>query len=85
MRAVYEGRDAVVQALLERPGVALNVKNDQGVTALHLAAGNGDVALTRLLLLAGADASMGDGQGRTAENLAVAAGHAKVAKLLKLP
>ena len=85
MRAVYERRDRVVQALLERPDVALNAKNDQGATALHLAAVHGDEALTRSLLLAGADPLMGDGKGRTPENVAAAAGHEKVAKLLKQP
>ena len=85
MRAVYEGRERVVQALLEQPDVDLKAKNDQGATALHLAAVKGNAALTRLLLLAGADPSMGDRRGRTAENVAVAAGHENVAKLLKRP
>ncbi len=85
MRAVYEERKMVVQALLEQPDVALNVSNDQGATALHLAAVKGNEALIRSLLLAGADPSMGDRKGRTAENLAVAAGHENVAKLLKGP
>ena len=83
MRAVYEERKMVVQVLLEQPDVALNVSNDQGATALHLAAVKGNEALIRSLLLAGADPSMGDGKGRTAENLAVAAGHENVAKLLR--
>ena len=85
MRAVYEEREMVVQALLEQPDVALNVSNDQGATALHLAAVKGNEALTRSLLLAGADPLMGDRKGRTPENLAVAAGHENVAKLLKGP
>ncbi len=85
MRAVYEEREKVVQALLEQPDVDLNVSNDQGATALHLAAVKGNEALIRSLLLAGADPSMGDRKGRTPENLAVAAGHEKVAKLLKVP
>ncbi len=85
MRAVYEEREMVVQALLEQPDVALNVSNDQGATALHLAAVKGNEALTRSLLRAGADPSMGDRKGRTPENLAVAAGHENVAKLLKGP
>ena len=85
MRAVYERRDMVVQALLEHPDVALNARNDQGATALHLAAANGDAPLTRSLLLAGADASIVDRKGRTPEDVAAAAGHEKVAKLLKQP
>ncbi len=83
MRAVYEERRMVVQVLLEQPDIALNVSNDQGATALHLAAVKGNEALTRSLLLAGADPSVGDRKGRTAENLAAATGHENVAKLLK--
>ena len=83
MRAVYEERRMVVQVLLEQPDIALNVSNDQGATALHLAAVKGNEALTRSLLLAGADPSVGDRNGRTAENLAAATGHENVAKLLK--
>ena len=85
MRAVYEGREKVVQALLEQPDVDLNAKNDQGATALHLAAVKGNEALTRFLLFAGANPLVGDRKGRTPENLAVAAGHENVAKLLKRP
>ena len=73
----------VVQVLLEQPDIALNVSNDQGATALHLAAVKGNESLTRSLLLAGADPSVGDHKGRTAENLAAATGHENVAKLLK--
>ena len=83
MRAVYEERELVVQVLLEQPNVALNVSNDQGATALHLAAAKGNEALARSLLLAGADPSMGDRNGRTPESMAVAAGHENVAKLLR--
>ncbi len=83
MRAVYEERELIVQVLLEQPNVALNVSNDQGATALHLAAVKGNEALIRSLLLAGADPSMGDRNGRTPESMAVAAGHENVAKLLR--
>lgn len=83
MRAVYEERELVVQVLLEQPEVALNVSNDQGATALHLAAVKGNEALIRSLLLAGADPSMGDRNGRTPESMAVAAGHENVARLLR--
>ncbi len=83
MRAVYEEREMVVQVLLEQPEVALNVNNAQGATALHLAAVKGNEALIRSLLLAGADPSMGDRNGKTPESMAVAAGHENVAKLLR--
>ena len=83
MRAVYEEQEMVVQVLLQHPDIVLNASNDQGATALHLAAVKGNEALIRSLLLAGANPSMGDRKGRTAENLAVAAGHENVAKLLR--
>ena len=83
MRAVYEGRDSVAQALLEQPDVDLNARNDQGATALYLAAVQGNERLARALLLAGADPRMADRDGRTPESVAIAAGHADVAKLLK--
>ena len=83
MRAVYEDRERVVQALLEQPGVQLDARNDQGATALYLAAVQGNEALTRALLLAGADPRIGDRDGRAPENVATAAGHEKIARLLK--
>lgn len=82
MRAVYEEREEVVQAILEQPSVDLNAKNDQGATALHLAAVKGNAPLTRTLLLAGASPRARDRKGRTPALLAVAAGHEEVAELL---
>lgn len=83
MRAVYEEREEVVQALLERPDVDLDAKNDQGATALHLAAVKGNERLARALLLAGASALIQDRAGRTPALLAEAAGHGGVAALLE--
>lgn len=83
MRAVYEDRERVVQALLEQSDVQLNARNDQGATALYLAAVQGNEPLTRALLLAGADARIGDRDGRAPENVAAAAGHETIARLLK--
>lgn len=83
MRAVYEDRETVAQALLERPDVRLNARNDQGATALYLAAVQGNEPLVRALLLAGADPRMADRDGRTPESVAVAAGHERVARLLQ--
>jgi uncharacterized protein len=83
MRAVYGGREQVVQALLEQPDIDLSANNDLGTTALHLAAGKGNAALVRSLLLAGAKPSIGDRKGRTPETMAVAAGYESVAKLLR--
>jgi ankyrin repeat protein len=83
MRAVYEDRERVVQALLEQPDIQLDARNDQGATALYLAAVQGNEPATRALLLAGADPRIGDRDGRAPENVAVAAGHESIARLLK--
>ena len=83
MRAVYEKREQVVQAILERPDVDLDAKNDQGATALHLAAVQGYERLARALLLAGASPLIEDRKGRTPALLAVSAGHEDVAALLE--
>jgi ankyrin repeat protein len=83
MRAVYEDRARVVQALLEQSDIQLNARNDQGATALYLAAVQGNEPVTRALLLAGADPRIGDREGRAPENVAIAAGHENIARLLK--
>jgi ankyrin repeat protein len=82
MRAVYEARSRVVQALMEHPNVDLNAKNDQGATALHLAAVKGNEDLARVLLLGGANPLIEDRSGRTPAMTALAAGHDQVAELL---
>lgn len=83
MRAVYEDRESVVQALLEQPDIQLDARNDQGATALYLAAVQGNEPVSRALLLAGADPLIGDRDGRVPENVAIAAGHENIARLLK--
>ena len=83
MRAVYEERTAVVKVLLERPEVDLDAQNDQGATALHLAALKGNESLARALLLAGANSQVKNRSGRTPAEIAVESGHQKVAVLLE--
>ena len=83
MRAVYEERDQVTQVLLEQPGVNLDAKNDQGATAMHLAALKGNEALVIALLDAGANPRIQDRKGRTPAAMAVAAGHEELAALLQ--
>ncbi|NIM29359.1 MAG: ankyrin repeat domain-containing protein [Gammaproteobacteria bacterium] len=83
MRAVYEEREQVVWALLEQAGIDLDQKNDQGATALHLAAVKGNARLARALLSAGASPVIQDREGRTPAMLAVSVGHAEMAALLE--
>jgi len=54
--ATYLNRQDVVRVLLER-GADPNARDNAGLTALHLAAGNGWVDCARALLEAGADAN----------------------------
>jgi ankyrin repeat protein len=68
--------------LLEQPGVDVNAKNDQGATAMHLAAVKGNEELARALLDAGASVRIQDRKGRTPAAMAVAAGHDELAALL---
>lgn len=83
MRAVYEEREAIVRTLLGEPDVDLNARNEQGATALHLAAIKGNERLARSLLDAGASPSIRDRAGRTPALLAVAVGHVDMAALLE--
>ncbi len=60
----------------------MNAANRYGVTALHLAIEQGDVALTRRLLEAGADAARPTRAGETPLMLAAHAGEAEIARAL---
>lgn len=60
----------------------INAKTKLGSTALHLAASNGHETATRLLLEAGSDLDMQDGNGHTAIHLASQNGHLSVVSLL---
>ena len=71
-------------ALLSNGG-HVNAPQREGDTLLHAAARRGDPALVRYLLRRGADARSRDARGRTALDLAQAAGHAAAATLLLQP
>jgi uncharacterized protein len=69
-------RNDVVRLLVERGCPPDARASDQGYTALHLAANNGNVDLVEYLLRSGADRSLRTGAGQTAQDLAVQQGHA---------
>ena len=75
MRAAYEGHADIVDVLLSQPSVVINGRNDQGQTALHLAAIQGQPHIVQALLERGAQADMADFAGRTARSIARAQGH----------
>ena len=68
--AAYFGYDDIVDALIKRPDVNLNVRNKDGNTPLHIAADNGRAASARLLIDAGADINISDHKQRTALHMA---------------
>jgi ankyrin repeat protein len=68
-------RNDVVRFLVERGCPPDARASDQGYTALHLAANNGNVELVEFLLRSGADRSLKTGAGQTAHDLAVKQGH----------
>ena len=68
-------RNDVVRLLVERGCPPDARASDQGYTALHLAANNGNVELVEFLLRSGADRSLKTGSGETAIDLAVKQGH----------
>jgi uncharacterized protein len=68
---------------LIKTGADINQQDDQGWTPLNWAAGKGDASLVRSLLDANADLFLVGRDQRTSYVIALAAGHAEVAKLLR--
>ena len=81
LRAAGEGRETVIQFLLEN-GVNIAAKDEYERTALHLAAEKGHEAVARLLLEKGADIAAKNDDGWTVLHLAARNGHEAVASLL---
>ena len=77
----YRAAQTMTRCLLEK-GSDVNGRNDEGCTALHLAAAHGDGPLLALLLAKGADHSAVDGKKRTALHVAAEAGHDHVLRNL---
>lgn len=83
MRAAHSRRAAVVERLLEHDRVDPNTRNDNGSTALHLAAAIGEAGICKTLLAAGARRDITNQAGYTPGDLADKAGHASLATLLR--
>ena len=83
LRAVDGDRVGVVRILLEDKSVQVNVGNEQGETALHLAAGVGAFEIARLLIAHGANVQAKDAAGRTPAMVAKAEGYASLAEFIE--
>ena len=82
IEAVKGGNLYAVTELIES-GADVNQQDDHGWTPLNWAAGKGDVAILRSLLNHGADVSKSGRDERTPYMIALAAGQAEAARLLK--
>jgi ankyrin repeat protein len=83
MHAVEQNRAELVTILLAQGELEINVRNNDGVTALHRAAALGYQDIARSLVRAGARADLQDRSGRTALDYARQAGNEKIAKELE--
>ena len=80
-KAVDQGFEDVVPALLSA-GADVNDADDEGVTALHLAACTGRTSMAKFLLSSRANIDCVDHQGRTPLYLAAEAGDERTVRLL---
>ncbi len=80
--ATFPDAAEVLERRRKEGGSAFQLQ-DEGATALMLAARNGQVEVVRQLVAAGAGLDLRDAQGQSAVALAIRAGHAEIADLLK--
>uniref|UniRef100_A0A915Q871 Uncharacterized protein n=1 Tax=Setaria digitata TaxID=48799 RepID=A0A915Q871_9BILA len=83
MIAVWASNYEICHYMLETVGVAPNVVDYQGATALNIAAHNGQRDIVMLLLRFGAEPSICDNLGRCASDVAQLAGHDHIRQILK--
>ncbi|MEK9785797.1 MAG: ankyrin repeat domain-containing protein [Gammaproteobacteria bacterium] len=82
MHAVEQNRAAIVEVFLAQGEVEINVRNNDGVTALHRAAALGYLDIARSLIRAGARTDLQDRTGRTPLDYARQSGNAEIAQEL---
>ena len=81
LKMAKEGQDALVRTLLDA-GAAINARDEDGRTALMLAAMEGHLDTVAALLDAGADVEARDNDGKTAQDLATAEGQNEIVQVL---
>lgn len=79
--AVMAGVESAVQVHIDR-GDDLNARDARGMTPLMLSAARNKHAICKLLLSAGADRGLLDPAGKTALEIAIAAGATEAARIL---
>lgn len=84
MRAIDNRHRETVNILARVPGVKLDWQNENGATALHIAASVGDLPTVRLLASLDAGINVRDNNGQRAVDVAENAGHANIFELLEL-
>jgi ankyrin repeat protein len=83
LHSALAGRSVSVVSMLLATGVDPDPVQQGGFTPLMSAAQHGDAELTDLLLACGADSRHASDDGRTAADIALAAGHAKLVARLR--
>ncbi|XP_018563285.1 uncharacterized protein LOC108905016 [Anoplophora glabripennis] len=76
------GLTAYLGVVLMEYGKDVNIKNNSGQTALHLAALRGNLDIVKFLVTHGGDLSIRDKSGSTALHLAASKGHLSITKFL---
>ncbi|MEJ1098086.1 MULTISPECIES: ankyrin repeat domain-containing protein [unclassified Pseudoxanthomonas] len=82
MGALFRGEDAVARILLDDARTLVDQRNHAGQTAVMFAALFGRTAMIEALAARGADFSLADAQGETAEGLAHKQGNDAVMEIL---
>ncbi len=82
MRALDNRHSAVVSFLLSVPDIDIAHPNENGATALHIAAQTGDALAVGLLLQRGADTDLMDKNGNSPADIAILNNHQVVAELI---
>jgi ankyrin repeat protein len=81
--AARDGTVEIMNLLIEQRPDLIDAKDTHGATALHICSGQGHVGAVRCLLESGADASLVNSDGATAEHLAFLGRHERIVDLLR--
>jgi len=81
-QAVIQGDLEAVRTMLDAEPKLLESRNADNLTPLHLAAINGHITISRLLLEKGAEVDAGDNENSTALHNAAGQGHEEIVSLL---